>query len=58
MREAQEHAYAIPNSPAAEEVRQIVVDAIDQALTGAATSEEALQAAQEEAQAAIDSAAP
>ena len=56
--EAQEHAYAIPNSPAAEEVRQIVVDAIDQALTGAATSEEALQAAQEEAQAAIDSAAP
>jgi multiple sugar transport system substrate-binding protein len=56
--EAQEHAYAIPNSPAAEEFRQIVLDAVDQALTGAATPEEALQAAQEEAQAALDAAAP
>ena len=56
--EAQENAYAIPNSPAAEEFRQIVLDAVDQALTGAATPEEALNAAQEEAQAAIDAAAP
>jgi multiple sugar transport system substrate-binding protein len=56
--EAQENAYAIPNSPAAEEFRQIVLDAVDQALTGAATPEEALNAAQEEAQAALDAAAP
>ncbi|MDQ3691081.1 MAG: extracellular solute-binding protein [Chloroflexota bacterium] len=56
--EAQENAYAIPSSPASEEFRQIVVDAIDQALTGAATPEEALQAADQEAQDAIDSAAP
>ena len=55
--EAQENAYAVPSSPANEEFRQIVLDAIDQALTGAATPEEALQAADEEAQAAIDSAA-
>lgn len=54
--EAQENAYAIPNSPASEEFRQIVLDAIDQALTGAATPEEALQAADEEAQAALDAA--
>lgn len=54
--EAQENAYAIPNSAASEEFRQIVLDAIDQALTGAATPEEALQAADEEAQAALDAA--
>jgi multiple sugar transport system substrate-binding protein len=56
--EATENAYAIPRSPAGEEFKQIVLDAIDQALTGAATTEEALQAAHEEAQAAIDDAAP
>jgi len=56
--EAQESAYAIPASPASEEFRQIVVDAVDQALTGAASPEEALQAADQEAQDAIDSAAP
>jgi multiple sugar transport system substrate-binding protein len=55
--EAQENAYAVPSSPAGEEFRQIVLDALDQALTGAATPEEALQAADEEAQAAIDDAA-
>ena len=37
---------------------EVVLDAIDQALTGAATPEEALRAAHEEAQAAIDDAAP
>jgi len=56
--EAQENAYAIPTSPASEEFRQIVLDAVDQALTGAASPEEALQAADQEAQDAIDSAAP
>jgi multiple sugar transport system substrate-binding protein len=55
--EAQENAYALPSSPAGEEFRQIVLDALDQALTGAATPEEALQAADGEAQAAIDDAA-
>ena len=54
--EAQENAYAIPNSAASEEFRQIVLDAVDQALTGAATPEEALLAADEEAQAALDAA--
>jgi multiple sugar transport system substrate-binding protein len=54
--EAQENAYAIPNSAASEEFRQIVLDAIDQALTGAATPEEALQAADQEAQDALDAA--
>ena len=55
--DAQEHAYAVPASPAGEEFKQIVLDALDQALTEAATPEEALQAADEEAQAAIDAAA-
>jgi multiple sugar transport system substrate-binding protein len=55
--ESWDGAYAVPSSPAGEEFRQIVLDALDQALTGAATPEEALQAADEEAQAAIDAAA-
>jgi multiple sugar transport system substrate-binding protein len=55
--EAQEHAYALPSSPAGEEFKQIVLDALDQALTEAVTPEEALAAADEEAQAAIDDAA-
>jgi multiple sugar transport system substrate-binding protein len=55
--EAQESAYALPASPAGEEFRQIVLDAIDLALTGEMTPEEALAAADEEAQAAIDAAA-
>jgi len=54
VQESWEGAYAIPNSPAAEEFRTIVLDAIDQALTDAATPEEALLAADEEAQAALD----
>lgn len=57
VQESWEGAYAIPSSPASEEFRNIVLDAIDQALTGAATPEEALLAADEEAQAAIDAAA-
>ena len=57
VQDSWEGAYAIPNSPASEEFRQIVLDAIDQALTGAATPAEALQAADEEAQAALDAAA-
>jgi multiple sugar transport system substrate-binding protein len=55
--EAQENAYAVPSSPAGEEFKQIVLDALDQALTGAETPEDALAAADEEAQAAIDDAA-
>lgn len=55
--ESWEGAYAIPASPAGEEFKQIVLDAIDQALTGAQSPEEALQTADEEAQSAIDAAA-
>ena len=57
VQESWDGAYAVPASPAGEEFRQIVLTAIDQALTGAATPQEALQTADEEAQAAIDAAA-
>ena len=57
VQDSWEGAYAIPASPAGEEFKNIVIDAVDQALTGAATPEEALAAADEEAQAAIDAAA-
>lgn len=54
VQDSWEGAYAIPFSPAGEEFRQIVLEAIDLALTGEATAEEALLAADEEAQAALD----
>lgn len=53
--EAQENAYAIPRSPAGEEFRQAVLTAIDAVMTGTDPAE-ALAAADEEAQAAIDAA--
>jgi multiple sugar transport system substrate-binding protein len=57
VQESWDGAYAVPSSPAGEEFKQIVLTAIDQALTGELTPQEALQAADEEAQAAIDAAA-
>jgi multiple sugar transport system substrate-binding protein len=53
--DAQEHAYALPRSPAGEEMRQAVLTAIDAVMTGTDPAE-ALAAADEEAQAAIDAA--
>ena len=57
VQESWDGAYAVPASPAGEEFRQIVLTAIDQALTGQMTPQEALQQADEDAQAAIDAAA-
>jgi multiple sugar transport system substrate-binding protein len=55
--DSSENAYALPRSPAGEEFRQAVLDALDAAMTGTDPAE-ALQTADEEAQDAIDSAAP
>jgi multiple sugar transport system substrate-binding protein len=57
VQESWEGAYAIPASPAGEEFKQIVIDAVNSALNGEQTPEEAMMAADEEAQAAIDEAA-
>ena len=57
VQESWDGAYAVPSSPAGEEFKQIVLAAIDAALTGSATPQEALQQADEDAQAAIDAAA-
>lgn len=53
--DAQDSAFAVPASPAGEEFRQIVLDAIDQVLTGGDPAQ-VLQQADQEAQDAIDNA--
>jgi multiple sugar transport system substrate-binding protein len=57
VQESWDGAYAIPASPAGEEFKQIVIDAVNAALNGEVTPEEAMLAADEEAQQAIDDAA-
>ena len=57
VQESWEGAYAIPASPAGEEFKQIVIDAVNSALNGDQTPEEAMMAADQEAQDAIDEAA-
>jgi multiple sugar transport system substrate-binding protein len=53
-----ETAFYMPTSPAAEEFRRAWIGAVTSVLNGEAEPEEALLAADEEAQAAIDSAGP
>jgi len=53
--DAQDHAFSVPASPAGEEFRQIVLDAIDQALQGGDVTQ-ILQKADQDAQDAIDNA--
>ena len=57
VQDSWEGAYAIPASPAGEEFKQIVIDAVNDALNGAMTPEEAMMQADQEAQEAIDEAA-
>ncbi len=57
VQDSWEGAYAIPASPAGEEFKQIVIDAVNAALNGEMTPEEAMMSADEEAQEAIDDAA-
>ncbi len=52
----QENAFAIPANPAGNEFRQAWMDAVNRVLNGEQTAEEALNQAQEEAQAALDAA--
>jgi len=52
----QENAFGLPPSPAAAAFKSAWEDAVNSVMTGGADPEEALQAAEEEAQAAIDSA--
>ena len=54
--DVQEHAFTLPASPAGAEVNQALTDAINRVLTGTQTPEQALQRAQQEAQAALDEA--
>jgi multiple sugar transport system substrate-binding protein len=49
-------SFALPATPAAEEFRQAWIDAVNKALEGSADPAAALQAAQQEAQSAIDGA--
>jgi multiple sugar transport system substrate-binding protein len=57
VQDSWEGAYAIPNSPAGEEFRQIVIDAVNAALNDEMSPEEAMMQADEEAQQVIDDAA-
>jgi multiple sugar transport system substrate-binding protein len=57
VQESWDGAYAIPASPAGEEFKQIVIDAVNDALNGVMTPEEAMLQADQDAQAAIDEAA-
>lgn len=52
----QENAFAIPANPAGAEFRQAWVDAVNRVLNGEQTPQEALDQAQQEAQAALDEA--
>jgi multiple sugar transport system substrate-binding protein len=52
----QENAFAIPANPAGNEFKQAWTDAVNRVLNGEQTAEEALNQAQEEAQAALDDA--
>jgi multiple sugar transport system substrate-binding protein len=54
--EAQDSAFTTPASPAASEVKDAWFEAVNQVLAGKASPQEALSAAQEKAQAAIDKA--
>jgi multiple sugar transport system substrate-binding protein len=51
-----ENAFAMPSTPAAEEFRQAWIDGVNRALEGTADPAASMQQAQQEAQAAIDSA--
>ena len=55
--DAQDSAFTTPASPAASEIKDAWFEAVNQVLAGKATPQEALAAAQEKAQAAIDKAA-
>ena len=55
--EVQDSAFGMPPSPAAAEFQQAMIDAVNRALSGDVSIEEALAAADQEAQDAIDSAA-
>jgi multiple sugar transport system substrate-binding protein len=57
VQDSWEGAYAIPNSPAGEEFRQIVIDAVNAALNEEMSPEEAMTQADAEAQEVIDDAA-
>lgn len=54
--DVQDSAFAIPANPAGSEFRQAWQDAVNRVLNGEQTAEEALNQAQEEAQAALDEA--
>ena len=54
--DAQDSAFTTPASPAASEIKDAWFEAVNQVLAGKATPQEALAAAQEKAQAAIDKA--
>jgi multiple sugar transport system substrate-binding protein len=54
--EVMDHAFSIPANPAGAEFRQAWQDAVNRVLNGEQTAQEALDQAQEEAQAALDAA--
>lgn len=55
MYEANEATFSLPANPADAEFKTALFDAVNQVLNGQATAQEALAAAQEDAQAALDS---
>lgn len=54
MYEANDHTFALPANPADAEFKSAMFDAVNQVLNGQATAADALAAAQEEAQSALD----